>query len=485
MSSEEAQIECMGSHDCWANFPHCEEGAIVAPTGPLSDWPFHQAAASPARQDPAMQYGYSSDPFLSDNTRGMPDLWDHRTPDTPNPATPPSPHYHNLHRKYDSDPGNLLPSEENPSHYYVPKLLPKSQRQLTMSPPQKLRHEQIRRAQHRSLERGSGPGRHLGPLPQMLQFSTQSLALNTTPPTGFCATSHSGDDCDTPDSHMDDAEGDANSGSEPYAQLIYRALKSVPSHSMVLKDIYEWFEQNTDKTSPTSKGWQNSIRHNLSMNGVRPLSPARVEQYKLTPVQAFNKVDQVPPSEDSKKGFIWVLADSALEEGVKSTTRYRKQNPNKKGTRAENPALQRQISGAKGGKAAKKSAMYACKMSAQKAKRISRVGKGLSSYSKSGTSTSSPSPVTQACEDTLDLERQLQPVSTQHYLHSPSITPLSDVLEPRLFQFSDITACADLGDAPLFYDEPVDTQETTMQASDRLFAPDDSYGSYQYSDAAA
>lgn len=64
-----------------------------------------------------------------------------------------------------------------------------------------------------------------------------------------------------------DAEGSVNA--EPYAQLIYRALKSVPGHGMVLKEIYDWFEKNTDKARNTSsKGWQNSIRHNLSMNGV-------------------------------------------------------------------------------------------------------------------------------------------------------------------------------------------------------------------------
>ena len=66
---------------------------------------------------------------------------------------------------------------------------------------------------------------------------------------------------------------------EPYATLIYRALMSTPGHRMVLKEIYEWFERNTDKAKdPKSRGWQNSIRHNLSMNGVsNPNSWVRVE----------------------------------------------------------------------------------------------------------------------------------------------------------------------------------------------------------------
>ena len=67
----------------------------------------------------------------------------------------------------------------------------------------------------------------------------------------------------------DETDADGSVNSEPYAQLIYRALKSAPEHKMVLKEIYEWFEKNTGKANdPSSKGWQNSIRHNLSMNGV-------------------------------------------------------------------------------------------------------------------------------------------------------------------------------------------------------------------------
>lgn len=54
-----------------------------------------------------------------------------------------------------------------------------------------------------------------------------------------------------------------------YAKLIYQALMEAPGHKMILRDIYTWIAQNTDKArDPLSRGWQNSIRHNLSMNGV-------------------------------------------------------------------------------------------------------------------------------------------------------------------------------------------------------------------------
>lgn len=67
-------------------------------------------------------------------------------------------------------------------------------------------------------------------------------------------------------------------------------------------------------------------------------------------------MEKLSPTDETKKGYIWVLEESALVEGVKSTTRYRKHNQNRKGGKGESPAPLRQRSGAKGGKAAKKSA---------------------------------------------------------------------------------------------------------------------------------
>ncbi|KAF2186460.1 hypothetical protein K469DRAFT_663344 [Zopfia rhizophila CBS 207.26] len=141
------------------------------------------------------------------------------------------------------------------------------------------------------------------------------------------------------DSDRNECGGDdaAVDKEQPYAQLIYRALMQSPGHMMILRDIYNWFKQNTDKAADKeTKGWQNSIRHNLSMNG------------------AFEKVDQ--PCEEAKKGFMWRLTDEAIREGVKSTTRYRSKMPNKRGHRSQHPQPQRQASGAKGGQAARRAA---------------------------------------------------------------------------------------------------------------------------------
>ena len=68
---------------------------------------------------------------------------------------------------------------------------------------------------------------------------------------------------------VDDSDQASQPEDTPYAQLIYQALMSVDNHQMILKDIYKWIAENTDKAAdPEFTGWQNSVRHNLSMNHV-------------------------------------------------------------------------------------------------------------------------------------------------------------------------------------------------------------------------
>lgn len=55
---------------------------------------------------------------------------------------------------------------------------------------------------------------------------------------------------------------------EPYAKLIYKALMAQPDYTMTLQELYQWFRENTSKAKNERGGWQNSIRHNLSMNAV-------------------------------------------------------------------------------------------------------------------------------------------------------------------------------------------------------------------------
>jgi hypothetical protein len=78
------------------------------------------------------------------------------------------------------------------------------------------------------------------------------------------------DDSGTSSREMTAVDLEDHGADEPYAKLIYRALMSTPDHAMVLQEIYQWFRDNTAKGSSDTKGWMNSIRHNLSMNAVRP-----------------------------------------------------------------------------------------------------------------------------------------------------------------------------------------------------------------------
>ncbi|KAI5306768.1 hypothetical protein KEM56_007215 [Ascosphaera pollenicola] len=97
----------------------------------------------------------------------------------------------------------------------------------------------------------------------------------------------------------------ADKDNAPYAQLIYRALMSSENHMMSLQQIYEWVAKNSNKVQDrTCKGWQNSIRHNLSMNA------------------AFESIKGIDA--DGKPTSVWVLTEEAITNGILSTTRYRK-----------------------------------------------------------------------------------------------------------------------------------------------------------------
>ncbi|OLN85434.1 Forkhead box protein O [Colletotrichum chlorophyti] len=101
-------------------------------------------------------------------------------------------------------------------------------------------------------------------------------------------------------------------GEEPYAKLIHKALGAAPNHSMTLQQLYQWFKDNTDKPERTEKnGWQNSIRHNLSMNQAfmrrekevysqdgNSTSAKKVSEWYLNPVY----IDKILPTTHFRPG---------------------------------------------------------------------------------------------------------------------------------------------------------------------------------------
>ncbi|KAK7742249.1 hypothetical protein SLS53_004392 [Cytospora paraplurivora] len=107
---------------------------------------------------------------------------------------------------------------------------------------------------------------------------------------------------------------------EPYAKLIYKAFRSRENRAMSLQEIYQWFRENTDKAKGEGKGWQNSIRHNLSMNGafIR-------RETKQAGLNSDGSVSLDASCTDGRISTEWFLNPN-YEKGVTSTTRYRKGN---------------------------------------------------------------------------------------------------------------------------------------------------------------
>ncbi|KAF4556037.1 Forkhead domain-containing protein 1 [Elsinoe fawcettii] len=135
-----------------------------------------------------------------------------------------------------------------------------------------------------------------------------------------------------------DTPFDDNNSETAYAHLLFKCLEAAPDHKMGLRDIYSWMYDNCPRVRDVNnKGWQNSVRHNLSMN------------------KGFEKVPS-PSGSTSKKGTMWRLSDDALLRGhVLSTTQYRKKTKKVNPRRREYPAAPQRVSaGSKGGLASKR-----------------------------------------------------------------------------------------------------------------------------------
>ncbi|KAJ6092615.1 Winged helix-turn-helix transcription repressor DNA-binding [Penicillium sp. IBT 16267x] len=153
-----------------------------------------------------------------------------------------------------------------------------------------------------------------------------TLSIPTAPPspisiTSHHSSSHSSDsvhsnpisimtDNSSPRPSSGDSEED-HPADPPYSQLIYQALREAKGHRLQLQDIYAWFEKNTNKGKDQGKGWQNSIRHNLSMNA------------------GFEAIKTDVPGGKRALNY-WSLTAQAISKGrVESTTRYRRPTPKK------------------------------------------------------------------------------------------------------------------------------------------------------------
>lgn len=90
-----------------------------------------------------------------------------------------------------------------------------------------------------------------------------------------------------------------------YAQLIGMAILSTPEQQMTLNNIYKWIMSNYAFYRFNTGGWQNSIRHNLSLN------------------KAFEKIAR--RTDEPGKGMKWMIApkerETFLSQGMKGCRR--------------------------------------------------------------------------------------------------------------------------------------------------------------------
>ncbi|MCJ1475029.1 transcription factor [Lambiella insularis] len=90
-----------------------------------------------------------------------------------------------------------------------------------------------------------------------------------------------------------------------YSTLIGQAILSVPEEKMSLSSIYDWIKTHFSYYRHMDGGWQNSIRHNLSLN------------------QSFTKIPR--GTHEPGKGGMWVITDEKKEQikadGLKMTSR--------------------------------------------------------------------------------------------------------------------------------------------------------------------
>ncbi|KAL4921056.1 hypothetical protein BDW62DRAFT_198501 [Aspergillus aurantiobrunneus] len=255
---------------------------------------------------------------------------------------------------------------------------------------------------------------------------------------------------------MDDTNADP-----PYSQLIYEALSSAPGKKLPLQGIYLWFEKNTAKgRDPGSKGWQNSIRHNLSMNA------------------GFEAVREEQPTAGKKPINYWRLTDEAVSNGIQSTTRYRKQTNYRKPS--DPPAFQHQRCGAKGGKATKVTAKFrsagyslnsmsleelrrerACRQQLQQQHQIQRLMSSQRPFSKNFTYSQYPNrslPTTSAAAGTTVLSPAYAGGGGGGGTTMPTAMPTTRPSAVEGFNLGDVVGCANANapsctvPAPIFCD---------------------------------
>ncbi|OZJ05503.1 hypothetical protein BZG36_01899 [Bifiguratus adelaidae] len=88
-----------------------------------------------------------------------------------------------------------------------------------------------------------------------------------------------------------------------YATMIAYALIQAPEKKLTLSDIYKWISDTFKFYHLGEHGWQNSIRHNLSLN------------------PAFSKIDRRPTTANPGKGCYWTIDPAAEPAFIENINR--------------------------------------------------------------------------------------------------------------------------------------------------------------------
>jgi forkhead transcription factor HCM1 len=93
-----------------------------------------------------------------------------------------------------------------------------------------------------------------------------------------------------------------------YAQLIGMSILRAPNRRLTLAQIYKWISDTYTFYSASDAGWQNSIRHNLSLN------------------KAFIKQER--PKDDPGKGNYWAIQPGMEHQFIKDKSARKPAGPN-------------------------------------------------------------------------------------------------------------------------------------------------------------
>ncbi|XP_066949666.1 forkhead box protein K2 isoform X1 [Macrobrachium rosenbergii] len=113
------------------------------------------------------------------------------------------------------------------------------------------------------------------------------------PDDGYFTSPHPPDQAHSPPGAKDDSKPPYS-----YAQLIVQAISSAPDKQLTLSGIYSYITKHYPYYRTADKGWQNSIRHNLSLNRYFVKVPRSQEEpgkgsfWKIDPASESKLVDQ-------------------------------------------------------------------------------------------------------------------------------------------------------------------------------------------------